>query len=320
MRRRALIVAGSMGVLLMAATALARGIEAGPQDLERLHEFERESGLDVGPDTEWFANGLSGDGAVYAIMATDPFGSAQGALILDPSYRYARVGYSWVSSALVLGRRSLILMGLSFTGLICVGLVTFMAAGLRDQLGLKTWLLVLNPALFIGALYDTAEPLAIVLLVAGFVAGLRLCSLALAVVRPTYAVAVANRPATFVAVIVLSILFRLVWVAHFGDSIMGGASNLAFPFTGVASSPNPVGFAVLVAGLVTLIGGIRARSWSWLAAGLLVCCLGGPVYADPINAVRAAGMLPVLWAFGTHPELRAISGPGTTQIVANPSV
>ncbi|MGA7228327.1 MAG: hypothetical protein WBZ40_09940 [Acidimicrobiia bacterium] len=318
MRRRGMIVAGLMGILLMTATALARGIEAGPQDLDRLHEFERESGLDVGPETEWFANGLSGDGAVYAIMATDPFGSAEGALILEPSYRYARVGYSWVSSALVLGRRSLILMGLSFTGLLCVGLVTFMAAGMRDQLGIRTWFLVLNPALFIGALYDTAEPLAIVLVVAGFMAGLRLASLALAVVRPTYAVAVANRPYTFVTVIVLAILFRLVWVVHFGDSILGGASNLALPFTGVVSSPNPVGIAVVVAGLVTLIGGIRARSWSWLAAGLLVCCLGGPVYADPINAVRAAGMLPVLWAFGTHPELRATSLSGTS-VVPNPS-
>lgn len=37
---------------------------------------------------------------------------------------------------------------------------------------------------------------------------------------------------------------------------------------------------------------------AWILSGLLVIMMSTVVFDTPYNAVRAAGMLPVLWAFG----------------------
>ena len=82
------------------------------------------------------------------------------------------------------------------------------------------------------------------------------------------------------------------------DEAPHGLSTLGFPFLGFATEPSFVGAAVVMAGALTTGFGIRDRSLAWGLSGLLVVCLSGVVYAEPLNAVRAAGMLPVLWAVG----------------------
>lgn len=44
--------------------------------------------------------------------------------------------------------------------------------------------------------------------------------------------------------------------------------------------------------------GFRRRDWSWALAGVFVLCFGPDVLRDLVNAWRAAGFVPVLWAFG----------------------
>ena len=81
------------------------------------------------------------------------------------------------------------------------------------------------------------------------------------------------------------------------------------------------GWILAVIAVATLSFGIRDRDWAWVASGLLVLCLGSDVTADPVNAWRAAGMLPVLWAFGTN--YRAADEPFSaetpTSVVASPT-
>jgi hypothetical protein len=104
-------------VLVAVVAVFIRGLASDQADLDNLASFQAKSGLEVGPELAWFANGLHGDGAVFAIMTSDPLGRGEGALIFDPSYRYARVGYSWAASLASIGQESLILLGLSLVGL-----------------------------------------------------------------------------------------------------------------------------------------------------------------------------------------------------------
>jgi hypothetical protein len=297
--RRMARVAGLV-VLVAVVAVFIRGLASNQADLDNLASFQAKSGLAVGPEWAWFANGLHGDGAVFAIMTSDPLGRGEGALIFDPSYRYARVGYPLAAFLASIGQESLILLGLSLVGLGSVVLVSIVTIGLRPTLGPKAWLLILNPALAIGFLYDTPEPLGIALLVIALRGGRLAAAIGLAVVRESYLAALARRRLSFLMVLIVAIGVRLFWVFHFGDSPLGGAGNLALPFIGVASQPSATGVIVTVTALATVVIGIRRRNLAWILSGILVCSLGESVLADPINALRAGGMLPVLWAFGPN--------------------
>jgi len=54
----------------------------------------------------------------------------------------------------------------------------------------------------------------------------------------------------------------------------------------------------VAAATVTLILGLRQRDWTWVLVAIFVFAFGNDVTLNPINAWRAAGLLPVLWAFG----------------------
>jgi hypothetical protein len=286
-----------VAILAMSIGALTRALAADSQDLARLTEFESATGLDVGPDAAWFTTGLSGDGAVFTIMAADPLGRDQGKFIREASYRYARVGFSWVSALLVLGRESLLLLGLSAVGLISVGVVAGMALALSRRVGIRGWLLLVSPALFIGFLYDTAEPLAIALTATIFFTAGYIPTAALAIVRPTFAISTATSWRHLTLAGVIAVAFRLYWVTHFGDALFG-VDPIGLPLVGIFHTFSLAGGLVVLSGVVTVVIGIWRRNLAWILCGVLVCCFGDKVLADPINAVRAAGMLPVLWAFG----------------------
>jgi hypothetical protein len=237
-------------------------------------------------------------------MAADPLGTDEGWGINVPHYRYQRVGYSWAAAAIVFGQENLLLAGLTIVGLLSVGGVVFIAHRQRDILGLRAWWLLVNPALYIGALNDTAEPMAILLLTVAFVSGGIWSSLGLAFVRPSYVIALADRPRRLFAALGTAVLLRLVWSLHFDGSVFTTVGNLGLPFVGFVHEPSLSGSLVLLAGVITFAIGVRIRSWAWVFSGLLVVCLSASVFVVPIHAMRAAGMLPVLWAFYGHDQRR----------------
>ena len=291
-----LVTVVTLAVLVIAVGA--RAISTGQSQLVRLDDFERRAGVDVGPESPWFAAGLGGDADIYAIIAVDPAGEGPGRRIFSPSYRYARAGYSWIAWSLAAGQPEWVLFGLSLTGALALAATTVMALRLSDELGYRAMLLLLNPALYVGFLYDTAEPLAIALLTLAFTGGSFLAVLALSIVRPSYMAGLVPLGTSFIIGLTAAIGFRLYWVGHFGDALLGGSGTFALPFIGVASTPSVAGVLVAAAGLYTVVRGGTHRDIGWILAGLMVCSLSEVVYDTPINAVRAAGLLPVLWTFG----------------------
>lgn len=280
---------------------LARGLVTGPPDLEDLSEVKAIAGVDLGPESEWYASGMNGDGATFAVMAADPLGRGPGRLLKVPSLRYSRFAYAWLATGLALGRDELVLFGLSLVGLLSVGGVAWVAFGLRDRMGASAWLLVANPALFISFVGDTAESLGILLLTIGLVGGAGLIAgLGLSVVRPSYLLGLGFNPGVAVSGLLIAVISKSLWAAHFGDGVLSGSFNLSLPLAGFLESPSVVGWLVVGAGAFTLARGATRRDISWVVSGMLVLSLSSVVYDTPINAVRAGGLLPVLWAFGTH--------------------
>jgi hypothetical protein len=260
---------------------------------------EEKYSFDVGEPSQWFSAWSVGDGQAYVLIALDPSGRKLAEEIPEAGYRFARSGYGWAGFVVSFGQDDFVPQALAIVGGLAVLGVLLAAISLRDRVGPRVWLLVLNPALYIGFAGDTAEPLGILLLILGMATSSWLAAALLGVTRPTYLIALWGRwraVAIGLAAVVLVALYGLV---VFGPGAMvPDAGRLGLPLVGYLSEPNLWGFALLASALVTVVLGVRARDWGWLLAGVFVLCFGHLVAEDPINSWRAAGFLPVLWAFG----------------------
>lgn len=296
---------GLFGSLAAVITALlVRYLISSPTDYLYYEAWDADFG--TWPDI--FYTGAGGDGEVFAVLATDPFGSGQFPSLLHVTYRYSRVGFSFAAWLFSFGNERLVLPALAIVGLLAVGGVGFASGFLRQRLGWRSWILMLNPAVYIGSIGDTAEPLGIVLLVLAIAGSNRLASAALGVTRPSYAVAMFDRLDLALAAILAAVALRLAAGAIFQAALFDSPTDLfSYPAVAYFSEPSLGGFVVLIAGLATLVIGLAKRNLAWVSSGFLVLALGTAVTIDPINAVRAAGMLPVLWAFGPtwNPDSRS---------------
>ncbi len=171
-------------------------------------------------------------------------------------------------------------------------------------------MLVLNPALYIGFIGTTAEPLALALISISLFTGSVAAGLAVSFVREMYLVSLANRWYLFVGAVALATVFRFLWIWRFEGSLGEGANAISVPFQGVLAEGSVLAWLVALAGLATLLVGIKSRDFAWILSGILVVTLSPDVFVVPVHAVRAAGILPVLWAFGTTPAnfLRSLEG------------
>jgi hypothetical protein len=301
-------------VVVVAVLIALRALVSGPEELEDLRRFEEASGLSVGPATSFFAKGIHGDGATFAIVAADPLGRDVGHLLHHPSYRYMRFGYPWLARGVALGQERLILLGLSSVGMMAAGAVAFMASRLNDLRGVSAWWLVANPALIVGAINDTAEPLAVCLLTLSILTGSTWAPLGLAAVRPTFLVGVTGRWRMFIFAVSVAVISKAYWSWHFEESALTGGFNVDWPLRGIFASPSLLGWIVMTAAVVTAAVGASKRDWSWMLSGIFVICFAQPVLDAPMNAVRASAFLPVLWAFGPNFEstvgLKSLFAPG----------
>ena len=285
-------------LVLMVVAIGVRFLATDLTDEADLAWFRGATQMDVGPSEAWFASGLNGDGATFVIMAGDPLGRGPGQLLRYPAYRYSRVGYSWLAAAVVAGREGLLLLGLSAVGLASFGVVGWIAFRLEERRGIAAWLLLLNPALLVGFIWDTAESLAVVLLSLALWRGSAWATASVVLVRPSYILALGSRTSHLLLGALGAVLIKGIWSVRFQESFFSGAWNLTFPIKGFLDTPSAVGLLVLLAGAATMVIGLFRRDLGWALSGLLVVSMGAVVYDTPINALRAAGMLPVLWAFG----------------------
>ena len=290
-------------VLLIVLMAL-RVMISTDDGLQRIDGFETSTGQNVGPDVAFFGSGLNGDAATFVIVALDPFGSDLGHILNEPSYRYARFGYSWAAAGLVAARDELILLGFSIVGFASVGAIGFAASRLNRVLGRRSWLLVVNPALLLGIMGDTSESLALLAMTMALAASAPwlqgVAGMVTAVVRPSYLVAIFARWRVFGIALALAISSKVFWSLRFDDPITSGGQALDWPLLGIINAPSLLAWIVVLAGLMTAVIGLRKRDWGWVAGGIFVLIFSAIVYDTPTNAVRAAGYLPVLWAFGPN--------------------
>lgn len=299
-RIRHLIVA----VLLILTFVALRLVVTGPDELRDHAHFENATGASVGPEQRYFGSGLDGDGATFAIIALDPFGQDVGRLLHEPSYRYLRFGYSWLASAVVGGTEELVLLGLSVVGMVAVGLTAYIASQLSDLYGRRAWLLVTNPALILGFIGDTAEPLALALLAGAIYSGSAVVGWSISLVRPSYLIGLSAHWRVALVGLATAAVSKIIWSRHFSEPLLAIASTLSWPFGGILAAPSVLGWLVMIAAVATLFVGVANRDLSWVTSGFFVICFAQIVVATPTNALRAAGFLPVLWAFG--PNFRGV--------------
>jgi hypothetical protein len=114
----------------------------------------------------------------------------------------------------------------------------------------------------------------------------------------------------FLAGVATAVASKALWSLHFGEPILESEGTLTWPLAGYLATPSVAGWLIAIGALATLVIGIVRRDASWVVSGAFVLCFGVVVVDTPTNAMRAAGFLPVLWAFGPNSrpvaDLRAL--------------
>lgn len=254
--------------------------------------------FDVGEPGEWFSAWSLGDGQAYVLIALDPTGQKLDEEVKISAYRFTRAGYGWAGWVFSLGKSEAIPYALALVGALAVIANLVFATLLRGRIGPRAWLLILNPALYVGFAGDTSEPLGLLFLTLALGSASWVAAVLLGVTRPTYLVALWGRWKTFLPGVAAAALLVAYGVFVLRPRVIAPGGGLALPFVAYFQQWSIWGVLLAIAALGTLAFGLRARDWAWVLGSALVLCFGIEVLANPVNAWRTAGFLPVMWAFG----------------------
>jgi hypothetical protein len=255
--------------------------------------------FDVGEPGQWFSAWSLGDGQAYVMIAVDPRGGLIDSQISEAGYRFARAGYGWATWAISLGQETLVPYALAIVGALSLAGVVLVATRMRPILGPRSWLMVFNPALFIGFAGDTSETMGIFLLAVATAWGSWLAATMLGITGPTFLVNLWGNWRPFLTGVSAAIALALYGLVAFGaDSMIPAGGRLGLPLVAYGQQVGIWGFLLASAAVATIVVGVKKRDWAWILAGLFVLSFGPDVVRDPVNAWRAAGFLPVMWAFG----------------------
>jgi hypothetical protein len=287
-----------VSVIVLLAAFYVRAEYIPPWAERNLAVAEEKWGLPVSGVSPWFSAWTLGDGQAYAAIAADPLALELGDHLRGAGYRYQRAGYSWLTWVVSGGQRVAIPYALAAVGALAVIGTLMLAISLRTRLGPTAWFLVLNPALYIGFAGDTAEPMAILLLGMTLASNSVLAAVALGVTRPDYLIAVLGRWRPFLAGLGVAAILAIYVTVRFGLETMVPGGALGLPFVNYIEKPSIAGWLLAALAVATGVIGLRYRNWTWVVVGLFVLCFSYDVLEEPVNAWRAAGLMPVLWAFG----------------------
>lgn len=235
------------------------------------------------------AAGLKGDGLLFVTQVVDPIGQ-EGHITQTPrpGYRFTRIGYPLSAKILTGGKDDLAPIGLFVMSTVGVAMAAWAADRMRDQWGSWAWLLVANPAIIIGYIVGTAEPLGIGLAALALTKGPG-WGAAMATVRPDLLTTLIHKPRAFIAGVSAAIVVALTGIGLFGS--IGRGVELTFPLVGYVTTPSvSASLLALIAAVVVSVGTWR-QDWSWILSGLLVLMFAAPVLEHPVNAWRTSGML-----------------------------
>lgn len=289
-------------VLIVAVVAIYVRWDAIPAFPDRhVAGFEDTYGVEVGDPGPWFSAWALGDGQAYALIGVDPTGESLAAEIREAGYRFARAGYGWAVWVVSLGRDEAVPYALAAVGVLSLVGVAIVAIRLRPRLGPRSWLMVLNPALYIGFAADTSEPMGVLFLVIALGAGGWWAVGLLGVTRPTFLVTLWGRWRQLAFGAAAAVALAVYSFVSFGaEAMIPSGGRLGLPLHAYLEHPSVWGLLLAIAAIATLAFGVKDRDWSWILAAVFILCFGLDVLRDPVNAWRASGFLPVLWAFGTN--------------------
>lgn len=254
---------------------------------------------EVGDPGAWFSAWAMGDGQSFALIAIDPTGAKLGSEILEAGYRFVRAGYGWAAWVVSSGRVDRVPVALALVGALAIVGTALIAVRMRPRFGPRAWFLVLNPSLYIGFAGDTAEPLAIFFLAIALAWNAPWAGAALGFTRPDFLVATIGRGRVFGAGVATAAALVIYSAWRFGIAgLFGGSGVIAIPLAGYIDQSSLAGWALVTVALITVGIGARRGDWVWVVSGIWVMCFGTAVTANPANAWRVAGVLPVLWALG----------------------
>ena len=299
-------------VLIVVVGAFYARAEYIPPFAERHVEIaEKKYDLDVGDPGPWFSAWSIGDGQAFAVIATDPTGMKLSGEIKEPAYRFTRAGFGWLAAAASLGQETWIPYGMAIVGVVSLVGMTWVAMSLRERLGPRIWIILLNPAIYLGFAGDTAEPLGLFFLAYAMATGSIWAAAAIGVTRPSYLIGLLGRWRQVGAGALATGLILAYGLIRFGaEQFIPSGGRVDLPLRAYFEHSSVSGWMVAVIAAITLVIGIWTRDWAWIGSGLLILSLGTDVTADPVNVWRAAGMIPVLWAFG--PRFQAERASSTT--------
>ena len=314
-RRVEVILAASlviMGAFLARVSYIPAGAEAHVELAgERLD-------LDLGEPSRWFSAWAIGDGQAYAVIAADPTGGKLGEQLGQPAYRFSRAGFSWLAAAVTLGNEEWVPYGMAAVGLLSLVGLLVVAIATRERLGQKVWFLVLNPAIYLAFGGDTSESLGALLVAVALATGWIWAALAIGISRPSFLIALAGRWKLLGAGLAATVLLAIYSLGRFGlENFIPYDERIDFPVAAYLERPSAAGWFLAALAMSTFVIGILKRDWTWVATGLFVLSFGTDVTRDPVNAWRAAGLMPVLWAFGPRYQVPGLSRSRNTSTVGS---
>lgn len=260
---------------------------------------EEKYDYDVGDPGPWFSAWSLGDGQAFAMIALDPTGGKLGSEISESGYRFARAGFGWLVWSLSLGDAEAIPYALGLASALSVLGVLLSAIWLRPTIGPRAWLILVNPALYIGFSADTSEPLGIFFLVVAIGTGAVWAAAALGVTRPTFLIAMIGRWRGLGWGLLSAAVLSVYGIVVFGlQAMIPDGGRVGLPLAAYLEFPTWQGWTLAAVAMATVVWGALKRDLSFVAAGVFILCFGSDVLREPANAWRAAGFLPVLIAFG----------------------
>ena len=288
-----------VALIVIGGAYYVRGEYIPPFPERHIENAEEKYDLDIGEPGPWFSAWSIGDGQAFAVIAADPSGMKLSVEIKEPAYRFTRASFGWLAAAASFGQEAWIPYGLAVVGVVSLAATVAFAMSVRERLGPRIWLLLVNPAIYLGFAGDTAEPLGLLLLAIAISTGSVWVSFALGVTRPSFLVALFGRWRQLSLGLAATAGILAYGLVRFGaDQFIPDGGRIGLPFTAYFEHSTLSGWLLAALASATLVVGIRRRDWAWVVSGVLIICLGDDVTANPANAWRAAGMIPVLWDFG----------------------
>jgi hypothetical protein len=229
-------------------------------------------------------------------------------------YRYGRAGYAWAARLAGLGQVGLIPIGLLAVNVVSVVTLGWIAGAHRDRWGLRSLLLVAGPGALIATASDTAEASGLALAAIAAVASMRagvFAGLILGLVRPDFATVVFLRRAEVIpvgaAVAAGAVGIRLLGTVGFGLDWAGSDGTITVPLLGYldvwseqTAGSRTITLVLLATAIATVAWGLtREHGWrrvGFVTTGVFLLMFSPKVLLFPVNSLRAAAALSLLWA------------------------